>query len=387
VPRYSVGKVTALDMERRALEAAVWGIPIVSLDAIRRSLYRDARAQQGDIVYWSQPSDWKFAFRTSLALTRYVYVSINTRHGPAVLEVPPATGAIVTGAVADAWQAPLANVGVDGEDRGDGGRYLVLPPGYRGETPAGYRVIGSSTYNTYALLRIIPSSASDADVDRAIALLQRTRVYPLSQATFPPRQRHLDLGTRWLAGSVPSDETFFENLARMIDEEPVRDLVAIGHLKSLGFRTGQPFRPDTPTREVLSVAATQAHASFMQCAMQGVRWWPDRQWTLSVIAGPRTGFTYMTGDRLEVDERAMLFLVGTSTPKAFGHTTSFTGALRGIVDERLATTRPTRLRMPTRYWAASLHDQETAWFLRDAPNLTADRRITFFRFYSPRIAR
>jgi hypothetical protein len=46
-------------IERRAIEAATWGMPIVSIDAMRQAFFRDAEATYGDIVYWSKPSDWK----------------------------------------------------------------------------------------------------------------------------------------------------------------------------------------------------------------------------------------------------------------------------------------------------------------------------------------
>lgn len=46
-------------IERRAVEAAIWGMPIVSFDAMREAFFRDAGAKYGDIIFWSKPSDWK----------------------------------------------------------------------------------------------------------------------------------------------------------------------------------------------------------------------------------------------------------------------------------------------------------------------------------------
>jgi hypothetical protein len=49
-------------------------------------------------------------------------------------------------------------------DKGQGGRYLILPPGYKGGVPAGYIPLASDTYEGYALLRSIPKSGSESDV-------------------------------------------------------------------------------------------------------------------------------------------------------------------------------------------------------------------------------
>src|SRR5262247_1842161 len=45
-------------LERRAVEAAIWGMPIVSFDAMRQAYFRDAGARFNDVIYWSKPSDW-----------------------------------------------------------------------------------------------------------------------------------------------------------------------------------------------------------------------------------------------------------------------------------------------------------------------------------------
>jgi hypothetical protein len=53
-------------LRRRAVEAAVWGMPLVSVDTMRQAFFRDGGAAYGDILYWSQPSDWRFQFTTPM---------------------------------------------------------------------------------------------------------------------------------------------------------------------------------------------------------------------------------------------------------------------------------------------------------------------------------
>jgi hypothetical protein len=38
-------------LERRAVEAAIWGMPLVAFDAMRQAFLRDAGARYNDIVY------------------------------------------------------------------------------------------------------------------------------------------------------------------------------------------------------------------------------------------------------------------------------------------------------------------------------------------------
>ena len=46
----------------------------------------------------------------------------------------------------DALQRYLVDIGPLGPDKGKGGKYLFLPPGYTGEVPEGYFVVKSPTY-------------------------------------------------------------------------------------------------------------------------------------------------------------------------------------------------------------------------------------------------
>jgi hypothetical protein len=53
-----------------------------------------------------------------------------------VLEIPPADGGSITGSVDDCWKMAIEDVGPAGVDKGRGGEYLILPPGYNGQVRA-----------------------------------------------------------------------------------------------------------------------------------------------------------------------------------------------------------------------------------------------------------
>ena len=44
---------------RRAVDAAIWGMPIVNFDAMRQAYFRDAEAKYNDIIWWPNRSGWK----------------------------------------------------------------------------------------------------------------------------------------------------------------------------------------------------------------------------------------------------------------------------------------------------------------------------------------
>src|SRR3954447_19074025 len=84
-------------LERRAFDAAIWGVPIVSFDVMRQAYFRDAKASYGDIMYWSSPQNWKCQGTTPNNSTRYCVFFANTKNGPVVFEIPAASHTMLFG--------------------------------------------------------------------------------------------------------------------------------------------------------------------------------------------------------------------------------------------------------------------------------------------------
>jgi hypothetical protein len=77
--------------------------------------------------------------------------------------------------------------------------------------------------------------------------VKKLRLYPLALRDNLPTQRFIDVSGKLMDGLVSFDETYFERLARMINEEPVmtRDLVAMGQLRSIGIGRVRSLSPTT----------------------------------------------------------------------------------------------------------------------------------------------
>src|SRR6267154_871403 len=54
VGRFSPAELTKRTLERRAMDAAIWGMPIGSFDVMRQGFCRDAKAHYGDGMYWAR---------------------------------------------------------------------------------------------------------------------------------------------------------------------------------------------------------------------------------------------------------------------------------------------------------------------------------------------
>ena len=372
---FNAAELAQHTLQRRAMEAAIWGMPIVSVDAMRKGFF-GVGAKYGDIAYFSKPADWKFQLTTPNSSSLYVYFNFNLKDGPVILDFPAAVGAGLFGSIMDAWQAPLADVGPAGDDQGKGGKYLLMPPDFKGEVPAGYFPLRFATYNGYAAFRAIPKTRSDEDTVKALALVKQLRLYPLSQAANPSQQRHIDIAGKLFESIAKMDDTFFDSLAKMVNEEPVqmRDMVAMGQLRSIGIEKGREFKPDATTRAVLKKAAAESQLLFMDAATTVTPYWPGAKWGLSsyAITGAQTKFTFQTETGLDVDNRGALFFFACAAPQKLGAATLYLLGARDATNAPLDGGKSYHLRVPPnvpakQFWAVTVYDLETAAFIRESP--------------------
>jgi hypothetical protein len=150
----------------------------------------------------------------------YFMTFFNTRNGPVAFEIPPAeAGHSITANIDDIWQMPLEDAGPSGADKGKGGKYLLLPPGYADKVPKGYIALPMLTYSGYALIRSNLASHADADVASSVAYGKRVKVYAYKDRANPPPTRFTDM-IATIDATILYDERFFDSLNRIIQDEP-----------------------------------------------------------------------------------------------------------------------------------------------------------------------
>lgn len=363
-------------MERRGVEAVIWGMPAVNYDLMFQQL-RKAGGKANQIVYWSGLPDWKNRTLTPNPDSIYLMPFIDTREvGPVVLEIPPADGGSITGSIDDAWQNALEDVGPAGLDKGKGGKYLILPPGYQDKPPEGYLILRASTYQSYALLRSILKSGNDADIAKAVEYGKQVKLYPLSQAANPPQTVFVDAIDTVFDATIPYDMRFFQSLDRMVQYEPwqERDKAMIDQLKSLGIEKGKPFNPDHKTQAGLKQAAQEARAYldsrykklFAKTYYDGGRWAvpasPD------LIAGLSTSFSQP--DSYPTDDRGVAYSMGFFSPKNPGSGQFYLMTYADKEGAQLDGDTTYRLTVPanapvSQYWSATAYDRANHALIRD----------------------
>jgi hypothetical protein len=373
---------TAAELEQqlihsRAIEAVIWGMPVVNYDLMFQQMVSKAGGKANQIVYWSRLPDWKNQTLTPNPDSIYLMPFFNTKDvGPVVIEIPPADEGSINGTIMDIWQMPLEDVGPAGVDKGKGGKYLILPPGYKNPPPAGYIALPSNTYQGYALLRSILKSGSAADVAQAVAYARRVEIYPLSQAASTPATPFVDAIDVVFDATIPYDVRFFESLDRVVQQEPwlERDRAMIDQLKSVGIVRGTPFAPDEKTRSILNTAAVEAR-DLLESRYTGLfanYYYDDRRWALPAVPEYLTAAMngFADAGSYPVDARGLFFTYAFFTAKHLGEGQFYMMTLTDKDGHNLDGANTYRLNVPanapvTLYWSATAYDRANHALIRD----------------------
>jgi hypothetical protein len=124
-------------IERRAVEAVIWGMPAVNYHLMYQEMVRKTKGGFNQVLYWPRLLDWKNQTLTPNPDVIYLMPFFNTKDvGPVVLEIPPADEGLINGSVMNYWQAAIEDVGPGGVDKGKGGKPLEGKASYRLNVPA-----------------------------------------------------------------------------------------------------------------------------------------------------------------------------------------------------------------------------------------------------------
>ncbi|MCU0591115.1 MAG: DUF1254 domain-containing protein, partial [Desulfobacterales bacterium] len=161
-------------------------LPIVNQAAMRDSLRSYGPVNTTDVI-WENLVDSKTVELTANDNTVYSFIWLDTHKGPLVVEVPP----MVLGLIDDFWYKWVADIGITGEDRGKGGKYLILPPDYKGEVPAGYFVVRPTTFGTWMPFRSFLVDGSPKPGVESVK--KHLKIYHLADAANSPEMKYVNL--------------------------------------------------------------------------------------------------------------------------------------------------------------------------------------------------
>jgi hypothetical protein len=176
---------------QRGIEAVLWSMPAISDVFFRESLSRDFGMGIGDVMVLSKPLVARHEVLTGNNQVNCAMMKYDLTNGPFVVEIPRGNADYtIIGEICDNWQEPITMVGVEGPDAGNGGKYLLLPPGYTQKVPDGYFPIQMQGFRGTMLFR--PVVIGSGTREGAIALAHQTRTYLLADVAAPKPTRVFD---------------------------------------------------------------------------------------------------------------------------------------------------------------------------------------------------
>jgi len=357
---------------QRAVQSYLWAVPAMYTYSLRESLKQTFGASPNDVPVWKDLMDAKTVMLTPNSQVVYAFNFLDLKKdGPTVLEAAPKMAAMLD----DMWDQPLTDIGATGPDKGKGGKYLILPPGYEGDVPSGYFVVPSTTFGVMVVLRGYKQDGSTAN---AVSLIEQTKIYSLAQKDNPPKMNFINVSSKDVNTLFPTDEKLFDNLAKLVNEEPIAEKNAMmyGMLATIGIEKGKPFNPDERMQKILKKAAETAHGiarSLMFSPRADNAWYYEgKHWTLPFLT-PNARFE--VDGRPLLDERTAFFFgaFGTSA----GMVKSFVGKgskyINTFTDNNgkfLEGENTYKLVMPANvpvkdFWSLTIYDAETRAMLKN----------------------
>jgi hypothetical protein len=401
------------------VEAFVNAYQGASTSAIEKGLH-DAGVPDNTVIIFSKLMDSKSLFLTANADTVYFISVFDTSNGPLVVETPP----LALGVIDDMWWRWVSDVGLPGPDRGAGGKYLLLPPDYKGELPdRGYTVLKLRTTRSILLGRVF---LEKDDPKPSVELVKKTmKIYPYQSGGYgtsvataldgkTPLLRSTNGQLDWAflrpqapakffegSGKVmntipPNDLSYFTMINDLVQREPADSLdpEIMGSLAAIGIVKGQPFNPDDRMKKILADAAAIGTATgrtlnWRAREAEGFSYYPGSAWTNYLFIGgynfetppPQVSSTGVitpyppTGYRTLNPRTAMFFYATGITPAMCMRLTEigsqYLGAFTDSKGEYLDGSKTYKVTLPpnipaAKFWSFTVYDNQTRSML-DTP--------------------
>jgi len=359
-------------------------IPIASMHALREGC-RKIGSVNGIVGIFEELMDSKSLWLTPNTESVYAVTWLDLKDGPIVVESPPNT----LGIVDNFWFEYVADLGMVGPDKGKGGKFLFLPPGYEGKVPKGYHTYQSPTYGNLLLWR---GFQVDGNPKPAVDNIKtNTRIYPLAKADKPPKQKFINLSGQEHSTIHSNDITFYNEVNQVIQEEPGDGLdpEILGMLASIGIEKGKTFKMDARMKGLLTDAAAVGNATARSIAFRNrdkqARIFDNRRWVTGFIGGSHE---FLKDDVRLLNARSMFFYGATMITPAMamemvGQGSQYAAGMGDTEGNPFDGGMTYKLHLPAdvpakNFWSVVLYDNQTRSMLQtdqQFPSLNSEEGV------------
>ena len=247
--RESISKLNNQLELQRAIEVYQWSLPLTTFAMWYNAHYEIYEADDLDFVEYKSFNE-KLGIVTGNSTTPYVVSWADiSKTGPIVIDYPAGPSA---GGILSFFQLSIGDLGFIGQDKGKGGKYLIIPPGYDQSklNTSDYFVVEATTNKIFIATRFL---STDQDVIQKMKKEFLIGKYgeDLKSAKF------ISNTDKRFRGHPFRGLKYFELLHQVIQNEPVatEDKIFNTYMKYLGIENGKPFNPSEEQKLMFTKAA------------------------------------------------------------------------------------------------------------------------------------
>ncbi len=354
------------------VQAFLSGIQIASIDAMRRGIEEFGPANK-TVLLFEDLMDSKALWLTPNTTSVYMTMWLQLGDEPYVMETPPD----VLGIVDDHWFKYVCDFGRLGIDRNKGGKFLIVPPGYKGKIPDGYFVYHTKTYGNWIIWRGFQEDGSPKlAVDRTKKIF---KLYPLSHKNNPPALNFVNVSGKFNNTIHNMDVSIFDEINEVVQSEPAKgqNPEILGTFASIGMVKGKEFSPDARMQKILAdaadVGAITVRTIMSRPRDEGFYLFPGKSisWTNPFVGGSHE---FLVDGVQLLDARAAFHFFATGiTPamakKFIGAGSQYAAAYLDKDGNAFDGSKTYKVNMPVNvpakdFWSFTLYDNQTRAMLQ-----------------------
>lgn len=321
---------------RRALEAGIWVMPQVMYERMAQvafDTFGNEDKRNNTVYFYERPMTSQAAMVTGNNNSPYVHTYHNIEDGPIVVEIPPSTETnAFFGTFLSSWHEPIMDVGPGGQDKGKGGKYLIVPKGFEGDT-SDYIVVEQPTNRGYISIRSLTKTTSEKDMEAHAEYVRTMKIYPLGSE---PITEFITLDDVQYDGHIKWDMSFWESANQAIQTEIVKadEKGFYGMMKMIGIEKGKEFAPTAEQTEIFTASISELQEEMIHdfTYYAPSLWGNASTWTIPVNQEMMTtNATYISPNWNDYSGRGTTFTYYFAPPASLAESKSTT-YIKGVLD-------------------------------------------------------